>query len=143
MSIRIELDAHSIKEAISAHISAQGFNLEGKTVEVALVNGRGGNGNRATIIISDNDTSTPSKVVKKPSPLKKPSPKTATEVVALDEVEGETIMDVNVEDDSTDAIMKAAESTDIDVVDLVENDKTLDLFPATNPAEVQTSASLF
>jgi len=52
VSIKLELDADSIKKAITTHISNQGFDLAGKTVEVALVNGRGGNGNRATITIS-------------------------------------------------------------------------------------------
>jgi len=56
MSIKLELDADSIKQAISAHIAAQGFNLDGKHVDVALVNGRGGNGNRATVTITEQIT---------------------------------------------------------------------------------------
>jgi len=152
MSIKLELDADSIKQAISAHISSQGFNLEGKHVDVALVNGRGGNGNRATVTITEQTANTTK------------YPKTAEEAITYHpEVEEVVLPDVEVEETipvisqgevevkviapdnealerHTDNIMAAAESSSDPFVEMVDEDS---LFPTVNPAEVETSKSLF
>lgn len=134
MSIKLELDADSIKQAISAHIAAQGFNLEGKNVEVALVNGRGGNGNRATVTISDDVVNN-----KVPTTVKEAidyHPE-VEEVVVEEEV---TFAGVSTEDaiggslhpDTIDPILAAA-----------ENNEDEELFPKVDPADIKTSTSLF
>jgi len=142
VSIKLELDANSIKQAISNHIAAQGFNLEGKKVDVALVNGRGGNGNRATITISDSDN--------KPQPgkgvLRKASDNTASETVAkvIAEVpsavvEEEILEEVIISD--LDPIVAAAEGALN--LDAPESDVMQDIFPKTNPSDVKAPESLF
>jgi len=143
MSIKLELDANSIKQAISNHIAAQGFNLDGKKVEVALVNGRGGNGNRATITISDDKsivvapTSKPKPVVKRPDiPFEDFHPEVEEVVVEPTISQGE--VEVTIPD--IDPIMAAAESENsFDKPD----DVMEDFFPKTNPSDVETPKSLF
>jgi len=143
MSIKLELDANSIKQAISAHIAAQGFNLDGEDVEVALVNGRGGNGNRATITIHDGP------VKKVPTTVEEAMTyHPEVEEVHIEEVE-ETIkvlvepvtaMELQAATPALDDIMKAAEGNDnpFEDPDGMEN-----LFPKVDPTEVETSKSLF
>lgn len=157
MSIKLELDAASIKKAITTHISNQGFDLVGKTVEVALVNGRGGNGNRATVVIDDDiiidgppDKVGTDNVVKPRPPFNAPVSKTATEIVADNaqdiieptfhpEVEEVTVVDVDAVVRNTDNIMAAAESAD----PFADAGEESSLFPTVNPGDVETSKSLF
>jgi len=143
VSIKLELDADSIKKAITTHISNQGFDLAGKTVEVALVNGRGGNGNRATITISDGD------------PVTSRTPTTIEKVIASDVSVEETVEVVAEIDDyvktpveevsviatpELDDIMKAAEGSD----PFGEPDDVMqDFFPKINPLDVEAPKSLF
>ena len=119
MSIKLELDAESIKQAISTHIANQGFNLEGKTVEVALINGRGGNGNRATITIHENITK-PDNEIKVIEQLEELNMFTAPKVDPQPEVDAFKLPEVEVEETiemeqgeviipSFDPIMAAAE----------------------------------
>lgn len=148
MSIKLELDADSIKKAITTHISNQGFDLAGKTVEVALVNGRGGNGNRATVTISDEEI----------VPLKPPIiPKVVIEVVkelVQTEVEQGDLVEANasmgaaliaqeeVVIPDVDLIIAAAESSsDIDTSE--PDDVMEDFFPKINPGDVEIPKSLF
>jgi len=125
MSIKLELDADSIKQAISAHIASQGFNLDGKHVDVALVNGRGGNGNRATVTITERTT-----------PLN-----TVEAVIAFHpEVEEVVIIDETVVIAPDDELLtRHAEN----IISAAENSGDEGLFPKVDPTEVQTSKSLF
>ena len=138
MSIKLELDADSIKQAISSHIAAQGFNLDGKHVEVALVNGRGGNGNRAMVTISDDTSITlkadvPMKSVKEIDAYVKTVIK-PEEVVIIEETQEEVIPS------ELDSIIAASAETD----PFGEpSDVMADFFPMVDPASVETPKSLF
>ena len=131
MSIKLELDADSIKQAISAHIAAQGFNLEGKHVDVALINGRGGNGNRATITITEQTANTAA--VYHPE---------VEEVILPDVPVEETVKVESVEViiPDLDPIMAAAENSSDP---FGSDDEDAGLFPTTNPGDVETPQSLF
>lgn len=99
MSIKLELDAESIKNAITTHISNQGFDLTSKTVDVALVNGRGGNGNRATVTISD---ATPDLSI----PLKRSSHKLSMEEKQLLNIAEKEVLSTKVKTELKDALME-------------------------------------
>ena len=154
MSIKLELDADSIKQAITTHISNQGFDLAGKTVEVALVNGRGGNGNRATVVISDEviihimkdkDVTEIDSYIKTPVGVEvdedvKEIANAVTEAPV--ELEVPSLKELPIAmDDELDPILAAAESTS-DVFAAVDADME-SIFPKVNPADVKAPASLF
>lgn len=143
MSIKLELDADSIKKAITTHISNQGFDLAGKTVEVALVNGRGGNGNRATIVISDDEA-----IVVEPA---KPAPHPSMKPRAALEPHPDYVEDTpefEVSADAIEAVQEAIVTEDIlkaaEADPLEEpSDVMQDFFPTVDPSSVETSKSLF
>ena len=162
MSIKLELDADSIKLAITTHISNQGFNLAGKIVEVALVNGRGGNGNRATITISD-DIGAPAIVQ-----VTKKAIESGIEDVMGTVVDVKKLMEETLEEQVKEefeaaipALKQDAEAKAKDIVDAVEVDLAImasaessidtsdpddvlsDFFPAVKPESVETPKSLF
>ena len=152
MSIKLELDADSIKKAISNHISNQGFDLAGKTVEVALVNGRGGNGNRATITISDDVKVENKKVEDIDAYIKTPVNNVDEDVkeianavteapVELPKVRVEETIEIEQEDiiiPNLDPIMAAAEGASNPF-----GSDAAGLFPSIEPGDVKTSKSLF
>jgi len=153
MSIKLELDANSIKQAISNHIAAQGFNLDGKKVEVALVNGRGGNGNRATITISDDKS-----IIVAPTKARQGI---LREMGVADEAPAEILeIDLPIVDVEETVIMPVISQGEMEVIipDLdpiiaaaehsadpfgAEDDGMEDFFPKTNPSDVETPKSLF
>jgi len=153
VSFKLELDADSIKKAITSHISNQGFDLAGKTVEVALVNGRGGNGNRATIIISDDDTITEVEAFPtQPTAIKQVKQETALVVEDIDDYIKTDVQDTSQVTETpeeipiieVDPIVAAAEnSSDPFGEDSNPDDVMEDFFPSVNPSEVGTSKSLF
>jgi hypothetical protein len=152
MSIKLELDAASIKKAITTHISNQGFDLAGKTVEVSLVNGRGGNGNRAVIVISDEvtvvtKTSIPeieNDVIDIAANITEAPITEATEIV--EDVSSNTDQSMYLEQDMAvaDDIMAAAEGASNPFAEEdISSDDDDSLFPSISPGDIEQPKSLF
>ena len=51
--MKIVLNDTEINDAIISYVGSQGINISGKDIEVEFVNGRGANGNTATVDIKD------------------------------------------------------------------------------------------
>ncbi len=55
--MELTLDSNDIKQALTNYVSKMGVDTSNKRVDIALINGRMGNGNRAIVSITEETTS--------------------------------------------------------------------------------------